>query len=83
MVYGAFNEKIMRRAYQELIKSTLAQEDLVDSAVEICEELDRLLVEKIWPLREKKQLQAQAKELERPNNTNEGRLTDGRNRVSG
>ena len=83
MVYGAFNEKIMRRAYQELLKSTLAQEDLVDSAVEICEGLDRLLVEKIWPMREKKQQQAQAKELERPNKNNEGRLTDGQRTVPG
>ena len=73
----------MRKAYERLLQSPLGQYDLIDSAIEICEELDRLLVEKIWPLREKKQLQAQAKELERPNNTNEGRLTDGRNRVSG
>ena len=77
MVYGAFSEKIMRRAYQELLKSPLGQQDLVDSALEICEGLDRLLVEKIWPSREKKQQLAQAKELERPK-TNEGRLPDGR-----
>ena len=67
----------MRRAYQELLKSPLGQQDLVDSALEICEGLDRLLVEKIWPSREKKQQLAQAKELERPK-TNEGRLPDGR-----
>ncbi len=66
MVYGAFEERIMRKAYQELMRSPLGESNLVDSALEICAELDRLLVEKIWPDRKKKQNQLQAKELERP-----------------
>ena len=66
MVYGAFNERIMRKAYEELLKSPLGQEDLVDSAVQVCSELDRLLVEKIWPAKQKQQEKRQQKELERP-----------------
>lgn len=66
MVYGAFNEKIMRKAYKELLKSDLGQRDLVDSAVEICGELDRLLVEKIWPAKKQRQKKLQDKEVERP-----------------
>ena len=66
MVYGAFDEAIMRRAYQELIHSALGQSDLIDSAVEICTHLDRLLVEKIWPAKKKHQRHLQSKELERP-----------------
>ena len=49
MVYGAFPEPVMRRSYEELLRSPLGQCDLVDSATEICASLDRLLVEKIWP----------------------------------
>ena len=66
MVYGAFEEHVMHKAYQELMRSPLGESNLVDSALEICAELDRLLVEKIWPDRKKKQNQLQAKELERP-----------------
>ena len=66
MVYGAFNERIMRKAYEELLKSPLGQENLVDSAVQVCTELDRLLVEKIWPAKQKRQEKRQKKELERP-----------------
>ena len=66
MVYGAFNERIMRKAYEELLKSPLGQENLVDSAVQVCTELDRLLVEKIWPAKQKQQEKRQKKELERP-----------------
>lgn len=65
MVYGAFDESIMRRAYSELIKSPLGQCDLVDSAAEICSELDRLLVEKIWPAKATQKRRLQDKELER------------------
>lgn len=49
MVYGAFDESIMRKAYRELLKSGAAKADLMDIAVDICTDLDRLLVEKIWP----------------------------------
>ena len=66
MVYGAFEEPIMHRAYQELLRSPLGEGNLIDSAVEICMELDRLLVEKIWPEKSKRQRQLQVKELERP-----------------
>ena len=66
MVYGAFSEKIMHRAYQELICSPLGQCDLVSSAQEICSRLDRLLINQIWPAKEKHQKRLQARELERP-----------------
>ena len=66
MVYGAFNERIMRKAYEELLKSPLGQENLVDSAVQVCSELDRLLVEKIWPAKQKQHEKRQQRELERP-----------------
>ena len=66
MVYGAFSEKIMRRAYSELIKSPLGEANLTDSATEICAELDRLLVEKIWPAKSKQRKQLQENEVARP-----------------
>ena len=69
MVYGAFDEAIMRKAYEELLKSELGRKNLIDSAVEICTELDRLLVEKIWPAKTKYQQKLQKKELERPKKT--------------
>jgi hypothetical protein len=65
MVYGAFTEKIMRAAYDRLMASPLADENLVDIAENICSDLDRLLVEKIWPAEEKQQQQRQAAELKR------------------
>ncbi|MBQ2071912.1 MAG: hypothetical protein II460_06155, partial [Oscillospiraceae bacterium] len=42
MVYGAFDESIMRKAYGELLKSGAAKADLMDIAVDICTDLDRL-----------------------------------------
>ena len=66
MVYGAFSESIMREAYERLLRSPLGQYDLIDSAAAICAELDRLLVEKIWPAKKKQQRQLQEKEIERP-----------------
>ncbi len=77
MVYGAFPELVMRRSYQELIKIPLGQYDLIDSAMEICAGLDRLLVEKIWPAKENRHKQRQAKELSRTQNTTGGRVQDG------
>ncbi len=65
MVYGAFDEKIMHAAYDRLIKSPLAEENLVDIAETICADLDRLLVEKIWPAEKKAQQKRQAAELKR------------------
>ena len=66
MVYGAFNESIMRKAYEELLKSPMGENDLVDGALEICAELDRLLIEKIWPAKNKHEKHLQDKEQERP-----------------
>ena len=77
MVYGAFPEPVMRRSYEELLRSPLGQCDLVDSATEICASLDRLLVEKIWPAKENRHKQRQAKELSRPIQQNGGRLQNG------
>lgn len=65
MVYGAFDELLMRKAYEELVKSPMGQIDLVDCAVDVCAELDRLLVEKIWPAQAKHKRRLQDKELER------------------
>ncbi len=66
MVYGAFQECIMRRAYEELLRSPMGQNDLIDSAIDICAELDRLLIEKIWPEKSRRRQKLQKKELERP-----------------
>ena len=65
MVYGAFSESIMHAAYDRLLASPLANENLVDIAESICADLDRLLVEKIWPTEETRQRQRQAAELKR------------------
>ena len=54
-----------KAAYEELLKSPLGEANLVDSAVEICSELDRLLVEKIWPAKAKQQEKRQIRESER------------------
>ena len=66
MVYGAFEEPIMKKAYQELLNKPLGQIDLAEGALDICDELDRLLVEKIWPAKSIKKQRLQKKELERP-----------------
>lgn len=49
MVYSAFTEDIMRNAYEKVLTSPMNDRNLSDCAKEICAELDRLLVEKIWP----------------------------------
>ena len=77
MVYGAFPEPVMRRSYEELLRSPLGQCDLVDSATEICASLDRLLVEKIWPAKENRHKQRQARELSRPIQQTGGRIQNG------
>ena len=66
MVYGAFNEAIMKKTYQELIGSPLGQIDLLEGALDICAVLDKLLIEKIWPAKDQKKRRLQEKELERP-----------------
>ena len=77
MVYGAFPEMVMRKAYAELLKSPLGKYDLADSAMDICAGLDRLLVEKIWPVKEKRHRQRQEKENLRINCNNREWLQDG------
>ena len=62
MVYGAFEEPVMKSAYEKLMTSPLWEMDLSDAALEICRELDRLLVEKIWPIKQKHQKRLQEKE---------------------
>ena len=49
MVYSAFTEDIMRKAYTDVVNSPMNDRNLSDCAKEICADLDRLLVEKIWP----------------------------------
>ena len=66
MVYGAFEEQVMKKAYQEFISSPLGQTDLARSALTMCSVLDRLLVEKIWPAKETQKQRLQDKELDRP-----------------
>ncbi len=65
MVYGAFDEALMRSAYKELLSDRLGQCDLMDSAPEICARLDRLLVESIWPARSRNQRRLQELETHR------------------
>ncbi len=65
MVYGVFTEEIMRGAYRKLLLSPVGNRDPVDSAEEICAELDRLLVDVLWPERMRQLKKLQAKEIER------------------
>lgn len=65
MVYGAVDEEFMRRAYTELLRSPIGELDLTSSAPEICSRLDRILVEKIWPAKKKRQRQLQELETRR------------------
>ena len=65
MVYGAFTEGVMRQAYRRLLQSPMGSRDLVESAGDICAELDRLLIEVLWPEKMREQKRLQAKELER------------------
>ena len=66
MVYGAFSEEIMREAYNKLLESPMGQRDLVDSALDICGELDHFLVEKLWPEKKKRERRKQEIEMARP-----------------
>lgn len=77
MVYGAFEEPVMKSAYEKLMTSPLWEMDLSDAALEICRELDRLLVEKIWPVKQKHQKRLQEKELERPFTQNNSKTRGG------
>ena len=65
MVYGAFDEGIMREAYRQLLKSPAGRMELSENAIEVCNELDRFLVERLWPEKKKRQQERQEKEMER------------------
>lgn len=56
----------MREAYKKLLESPMGQRDLVDSALDICGELDRFLVEKLWPEKKKRERRKQEIEMARP-----------------
>lgn len=77
MVYGAFEEPIMKKAYEKLKGSPLWEMNISDTAIEICHELDQLLVEKIWPAKQKSQKKLQEKELERPSTKNKSKTIGG------
>lgn len=68
MVYGAFDEKLMRKAYADLMRGPLKDQDLSDTAIDVCAVLDRVLVDRVWPARSEKQRRLQEKELSRPGN---------------
>ena len=72
MVYGAFDETVMREAYRRLLDSPAGQLDLSENAVRICGELDRFLVEKLWPENKKRQRKRQLKEMEREERRHHG-----------
>ena len=56
----------MHKAYEKLLSSPVGDKNLTDIAESICADLDRLLVEKIWPAEEKEQRRRQAAEMSRP-----------------
>ena len=66
MVYGVFDEALMRKAYLEIMNDPLGQSDLSDSAAEICARLDRMLVNAVWPADSARRRDLQKKELARP-----------------
>ena len=70
MVYGAFPEDLMQKAYQKLIVGPLADSNLSDIAEAVCADLDRLLVEKIWPAEKEEKQRKQAAEMARPRKAN-------------
>ena len=79
MVYGVFDEEIMRKAYLDLLVDPLGQSDLSDSAAEICARLDRALISTVWPADRARRQKLQQKELARPEKQiNQGGLKNGR-----
>lgn len=48
MVYGAFNEGIMRKTYDQMLESGIRDEELATCAGEICRRLDMMLIGKLW-----------------------------------
>ena len=60
----------MQMAYQRLISGPLADSNLIDIAENVCADLDRLLVEKIWPAEKEEKQRKQAAEMARPRRSN-------------
>ena len=48
MVYGAFDEAFMWKYYQQYLTRDIAQKDLAETALEICKDIDKILVTQIW-----------------------------------
>lgn len=65
MVYRAFDEGIMRRVYDAYKISPLSEGDLATCAKDICNDLDRMLIEEIWPAEERKKRIRLEKEMAR------------------
>ena len=52
MVYGAFDEAFMWKYYQQYLTRDIAQKDLAETALEICKDIDKILVTQIWMAQE-------------------------------
>ena len=52
MVYGAFDEAFMWKYYQQYLARDIAQKDLAETALEICKDIDKILVTQIWMAQE-------------------------------
>ena len=52
MVYGAFDEAFMCKYYQQYLTRDIAQKDLAETALEICKDIDKILVTQIWMAQE-------------------------------
>ena len=52
MVYGAFDEAFMWKYYQQYLAADIAQKDLAETALEICKDIDKILVTQIWMAQE-------------------------------
>ena len=48
MVYGAFDEAFMWKYYQQYLTREIAQKDLAETALTICEDIDHILVTEVW-----------------------------------
>lgn len=48
MVYGAFNERFIKKTYDQMLESGIRDETLSACAGEICRRLDMMLVGKLW-----------------------------------
>ena len=55
MVYGAFDEAFMWKYYQQYLTRDIARKDLAETALEICKDIDKILVTQIWMAQEIKE----------------------------